>query len=34
MCEMARDYISLDVTKRGTRVRGSAKLAYRQGEVI
>ena len=34
MCEIARDQISLDVTKRGTRARGNAKLAYRQGEVI
>jgi hypothetical protein len=34
MCEIVRDQISLEVTKRGTRVRGSAKIAYRQGEVI
>lgn len=34
MCKIARDQISLEVTKRGRRVRGSAKIAYRQGEVI
>ena len=34
MCEIARDYISLDVTKRGRRVRGDAKIAYRQGVII
>jgi hypothetical protein len=34
MCEIARDQISLDVTKRGRRIRGNAKIAYRQGEVI
>jgi hypothetical protein len=33
-CEIVRDYIGLEVTKRGTRVRGSAKIAYRQGEII
>jgi len=34
MCRIVRDQISLDVTKRGRRVRGNAKIAYRQGEVI
>ena len=34
MCEVVRDAISLEVTKRGSRVRGGAKIAYRQGDVI
>jgi hypothetical protein len=34
MCDLVRDYIGLEVTKRGRPVRGSAKIAYRQGEVI
>ena len=34
MCEVVRDYISLEVLKRGDRIRGSSKLAYRQGEVL
>ena len=34
MCEIVRDQISLEVTKRGQRVRGNAKIALRQGEVI
>lgn len=34
MCEIARDQISLEVTKRGQRLRGNAKIAYRQGLVI
>jgi hypothetical protein len=34
MCEIIRDQISMEVTKRGTRIRGNTKLAYRQGEVI
>ena len=34
MCEIVRDEIILDVVKRGTRVRGNSKLAYRQGQVI
>ncbi len=34
MCEIVRDAISLEVTKRGARIRGNAKLAYRQGEVL
>jgi hypothetical protein len=34
MCDIVRDQISLEVTKRGTRIRGNAKLAYRQGTVI
>jgi hypothetical protein len=34
MCEINRDQISLDVTRRGRRIFGNAKLAYRQGEVI
>lgn len=34
MCEIVRDQISLDSTKRGERVHGSAKLAYRQGVIL
>ena len=34
MCDLIRDYIHLEVTKRGRRIRGSAKIAYRQGEII
>lgn len=34
MCEIDRDYVSLEITKRGSRVRGSAKIAYRQGDVL
>ena len=34
MCEMNRDYIDLLVTRRGSRIRGSAKTAYRQGQVL
>lgn len=29
-----RDEVSLEVTKRGAKVRGSSKLAYRQGVVL
>ena len=34
MCDLARDYVGLEVTKRGRRVWGNAKIAFRQGEVI
>ena len=34
MCEIKRDYIGLEVTKRGSRIRGSAKVAYRQGQIL
>ena len=34
MTRIERDQISLDVTKRGTRIFGSAKIAYRQGVVL
>lgn len=34
MCEINRDYISLEVTRRGSRIRGNAKIAYRQGQVL
>jgi hypothetical protein len=34
MCEISRDAISLEFTKRGDRIRGSAKIAYRQGQVL
>lgn len=34
MCVINRDQISLDITPRGGRVRGNAKLAYRQGVVL
>jgi hypothetical protein len=34
MTRIDRDQISLDVTRRGTRVFGNAKLAYRQGAIL
>lgn len=34
MTRIERDQISLEVTKRGSRVRGNAKLAYRQGIIL
>jgi len=34
MCEINRDYIGLEVTKRGRRIRGNAKIAYRQGQIL
>jgi len=34
MCEVVRDQISLEVTRRGNRISGNAKLAYRQGEIL
>jgi hypothetical protein len=34
MCEINRDQISLSATKRGRRIFGDAKLAYRQGEIL
>ena len=34
MCKIERDQINVTVTKRGTRVWGSAKTAYRQGVVV
>jgi hypothetical protein len=34
MCEINRDEISLEVTKRGRRIFGHAKIAYRQGKVL
>lgn len=34
MMRIDRDQISLDVTLRGTRVFGNAKLAYRQGIIL
>jgi hypothetical protein len=34
MCEIVREQISLESTKRGERIRGNAKLAYRQGVVL
>lgn len=33
-CKIERDAISLTVTKQGTRIWGSAKVAYRQGVII
>jgi hypothetical protein len=33
-CEIVRDHIGLDATRRGERIRGNAKLAYRQGEIL
>ena len=34
MCEINRDHIGLEVTRRGRRIKGSAKIAYRQGQVL
>lgn len=34
MTRIEREQISLDVTRRGTRIFGSAKLAYRQGVIL
>ena len=34
MTRIDRDQISLDVTRRGTRIFGNAKLAYRQGTIL
>lgn len=34
MTRIQRDQIALEVTKRGTRVHGNAKVAYRQGIII
>jgi hypothetical protein len=34
MCALVRDQIDLIATKRGERIRGSAKIAYRQGIII
>lgn len=33
MCEISRP-IDLEVTKRGTRIRSGAKIAYRQGQIL
>lgn len=29
-----REQIAVEVTKRGTKVRGNAKIAYRQGQIL
>ena len=34
MCHINRDSIALVATKRGGRIRGSARIAYRQGFVL
>lgn len=34
MTRIERDHIALEVTRRGTRIHGSSKLAYRQGIII
>jgi hypothetical protein len=34
MCEINRNYIGLDVTWPGQRLRGNSKLAYRQGVIL
>ncbi len=34
MTRIEREQISLDVTRRGTRIFGDAKLAYRQGVIL
>lgn len=33
-CKITRDEIAITVTKRGTRIWGSAKIAYRQGVIV
>lgn len=34
LCRIERQSISLTIRRRGTRIRGHAKIAYRQGVVI
>jgi hypothetical protein len=34
MCEIIREQISLETTRRGERIRGNAKLAYHQGVLL
>jgi hypothetical protein len=34
MTRIVRDQISLDVTRRGTRIFGGARVAYRQGTIL
>jgi hypothetical protein len=34
MCEIERDAISLEVMKRGSRLHGNSKIAYRQGDIV
>lgn len=34
MSKLEREQIVLDVTRRGSRVRGNAKIAYRQGVIL
>ncbi len=34
LCDIERDHIGLEVTRRGSRIRGAARIAYRQGQVI
>jgi hypothetical protein len=34
MTRIGREQISLDATRRGTRILGNAKLAYRQGVIL
>lgn len=34
LTRLDRDQVSLEVTKRGTKVRGNSKLAYRQGVIL
>ncbi|QBX38624.1 hypothetical protein E4M02_10915 [Brevundimonas sp. S30B] len=34
MCDIVRDQITLESTKRGQRIWGGAKIAYRQGVIL
>ncbi len=34
LTRIEREYVSLEVTRRGTRIHGSSKLAYRQGVIL
>ncbi len=34
LCEISRDQVSLAETRRGRRIGGEAKIAYRQGEIL
>jgi hypothetical protein len=33
-CDVIRDHIHLEVTRRGRPIRGAAKVAYRQGVIL
>lgn len=34
MCDIVRDQITLEATKRGQRIWGGARIAYRQGVIL